>query len=134
MAAPRPGGVTVIAVFAWISGALDIVAGTLMLVFSPVRAVVDEYGNLGTLIAAGGIISIAIGLVTVIVAGGLLRGNAAARMIVTIVQVVSIIGSLFLAIAYASSPTAVGEWFGIVISVIVLILLWSRRASAFFRS
>ncbi len=133
MAAPRPGGVTVIAVFAWISGALDIVAGTLMLVFSPVRAVVDEYGNLGTLIAAG-IISIAIGLVTVIVAGGLLRGNAAARMIVTIVQVVSIIGSLFLAIAYASSPTAVGEWFGIVISVIVLILLWSRRASAFFRS
>ncbi|QAY73043.1 hypothetical protein ET445_06470 [Agromyces protaetiae] len=133
MAAPRPAGVTIVAVFAWISGALDILAGTLMLVFSPVKAIVDEYGNLGTLIAAG-IGSIIIGLLTVIVAGGLLRGNAAARMIVTILQVLSILGSLFLAIAYASSPTAVGEWFGILISVIVLIFLWSRRANEFFRS
>jgi len=56
----------------------------------------------------------------------------AARMIITVVEVLSIIGSLFLAFAYLG--TAVGEWAGIVVSLIVLLLLWTRRASAFFNS
>ena len=48
-------------------------------------------------------------------------------MIVTVVEALSIIGSFFLAFAYLSG--AIGEWIGIVVSIIVLILLWTRRAN-----
>ncbi|WP_350349026.1 hypothetical protein ABIQ69_03530 [Agromyces sp. G08B096] len=129
----RPAGVTVVAVIAWISGALDMISGIIMLFMLPVASVVEQYGGSGQLLAAA-IGSIIVGLITVIVAGGLLNGNQAARMIVTVLQVFSIIGSLFFAIAYRETPTAWTEWLGILVAVVVLILLWSRKASAFFRS
>lgn len=129
----RPVGVTVVAVIAWIAGALDLIAGIIMLFLLPVEAVVDEFGGTGALIGAA-IGSMIIGLITVLVAGGLLNGSTGARLVVTVLQILSIIGSLFLAIAYRESPTAIGEWVGILVSLVVLILLWSRRASAFFSS
>jgi hypothetical protein len=129
----RPVGVTVVAVIAWISGALDLIAGIIMLFLLPVQEVVDEYGGGGALIGAA-IGSILIGLITVVVAGGLLNGSPGARIVITVVQIFSIIGSLFLAVAYRESPTAATEWIGILVALVVLILLWSRRASAFFSS
>ena len=129
----RPVGVTVVAVIAWISGALDLIAGIIMLFLLPIQSVVDEYGGPGALIGAA-IGSIIIGLIVVIVAGGLLNGSPGARLVVTVLQILSIIGSLFLAIAYRESPTAIGEWIGILVALVVLILLWSRKASAFFAS
>lgn len=129
----RPVGVTVVAVIAWISGALDLIAGIIMLFLLPVQDVVDEFGGTGALIGSA-IGSIVIGLIVVIVAGGLLNGSPGARLVVTVLQVLSIIGSLFLAIAYRESPTAITEWVGIVVALVVLILLWSRRASSFFAS
>ncbi|MRG60081.1 hypothetical protein GE115_09385 [Agromyces sp. CFH 90414] len=129
----RPVGVTVVAVIAWISGALDMVAGIIMLFMLPVTEVVNEYGGTGQLIGAA-IGSIIVGLITVVVAGGLLAGNPVARLIVTVLQVLSLLGSLFLAIAYRESPTAWTEWLGILVSIVVLLLLWSKRASAFFSS
>jgi hypothetical protein len=125
----RPVGVTVVAVVAWISGALDLIAGILML-FLPFEGV-DSGGGARLSAAIGSII---VGLITVIVAGGLLNGSTGARLVVTVLQILSIIGSLFLAIAYRESPTAVTEWIGIVVALVVLILLWSRKASAFFSS
>ncbi|MDQ0893371.1 DUF7144 family membrane protein [Agromyces ramosus] len=127
----RPAGVTVVAVVAWISGALEILGGIILLFQAGDESVAAAFGGSGGLWAAA-IGSIIIGIVIVVVAFGLLRGNTAARMIVTVVEVLSIIGSLFLAFAYLGS--AVGEWAGIVVSLIVLLLLWTRRASAFFNS
>jgi hypothetical protein len=46
--------------------------------------------------------------------------------------VLSIIGSLFHAIAYIGEP--IGEWIGIVVSLVAVILLWSRKASEFFNA
>jgi hypothetical protein len=129
----RPVGVTVVAIIAWISGALDLIAGIIMLFLLPVQDVVDSFGGGGPLVAAA-IGSIIVGLITVIVAGGLLNGSPGARLVVTVLQILSIIGSLFLAVAYRESPTAITEWIGILVALVVLILLWSRRATAFFSS
>ena len=47
MAIDRPGGVTVVAVLAWISGALDILNGTLLLFQTSVAATVEQFGGAG---------------------------------------------------------------------------------------
>ncbi|PWC05187.1 DUF7144 family membrane protein [Agromyces badenianii] len=128
--ARRPGGVTLVAVLAWISGLLDIVGGTILLFQTSAAATVEQFGGASQLIASA-IVTILIGAVVIAVAGGLLRGSAGARVVVTIFQVLSIASSIFLAIAYPAG--AIGEYFSMLISVIVLALLWSGRANAFFR-
>ena len=127
----RPTTVTIIAVLLWISGALGITSGIILMFQSNDESVVEGLGGTGALYSAA-VSSIIVGVIEVVLALGLLRGNAAARMIITVLEVLSIIGSLFLAIAYLG--VAVGEWLGIVISIVVLLLLWSRRSSAFFTS
>ena len=131
MAIDRPGGVTLVAVFAWISGLLDIVGGSLLLFQTSVDATVEQFGGPSQLIASA-LLEILIGVVVIVVAIGLLRGNNASRVVITIFQIISIIGSVFLAIAYPAG--AIGEYFSIALAAIVLILLWTGRASSFFRS
>ena len=127
----RPGGVTFVAVLTWISGLLDVIGGTILLFQTSVAATVEQFGGASQLIASA-IISILIGVIVIAVAGGLLRGSGGARLIVTILQVLSIASSIFLAIAYPAG--AIGEYFSILFSVIVLAFLWSPRANEFFRS
>lgn len=127
----RPAGVTIVAVIAWISGAIDIIVGTILFFQASAIAIAPQWGGAGTVYTSA-IVSIVLGLITVIVAGGLLRGNTAARLIITVVQVLSIISSLFVAVANMGNP--VGEWLSILVSFIALMFLWSKRASAFFNS
>jgi hypothetical protein len=127
----RPVGVTVVAVLAWISGLLDVIGGTLLLFQTSVASTVEQFGGASQLIASA-LLEILIGVVVIVVAIGLLRGNAASRVVITIFQILSIIASVFFAIAYPAG--AIGEYFSIAIAAIVLLLLWTGRASAFFRS
>ncbi|GAA1831237.1 DUF7144 family membrane protein [Agromyces salentinus] len=127
----RPAGVTIVAVIAWLSGAVDIVVGTIMLLQASGIAIAPELGGAGTVYTAA-IVSIILGVITVIVAAGLLSGNMAARLIVTVVQVLSIISSLFIAVANMGNP--IGEWLSILVSLIVVLLLWTKAASQFFRA
>lgn len=131
MAIDRPGGVTLVAVLTWISGLFDIVGGSLLLFQTSVDATVERFGGSSQLIASA-LFTILVGVVVIVVAVGLLRGNNASRIVITVFQMISIVGSVFLAIAYPAG--AIAEYFSIAIAVIVLILLWTRRASAFFRS
>lgn len=130
MAIDRPGGVTLIAVLTWISGLFDIIGGSLLLFQTSVDATVERFGGSSQLIASA-LFTILVGVVVIVVAVGLLRGNNASRIVITVFQMISIIGSVFLAIAYPAG--AIAEYFSIAIAVIVLLLLWTRRASAFFR-
>lgn len=127
----RPGGVTLVAVLTWISGLLDIVSGSLLLFQTSVSATVEQFGGASQLIASA-LLTILIGVVIIVVAVGLLRGNNASRVVITVFQMLSIIGSVFLAIAYPAG--AIGEYFSIAVAAIVLILLWTGRANAYFRA
>ena len=127
----RPGGVTLVAVLTWISGLLDIISGSLLLFQTSVDATVEQFGGASQLIASA-LLTILIGVVVIVVAIGLLRGNNASRVVITIFQILSIMGSVFLAIAYPAG--AIGEYFSIAVAAIVLILLWTGRASSYFRS
>jgi hypothetical protein len=131
MAIDRPGGVTLVAVLTWISGLLDVISGSLLLFQTSVDATVEQFGGASQLIASA-LLTILVGVVVIVVAIGLLRGNNASRVVITIFQILSIMGSVFLAIAYPAG--AIGEYFSIAVAAIVLILLWTGRASSFFRS
>ncbi|HEX6955458.1 MAG TPA: hypothetical protein VF156_11315 [Agromyces sp.] len=129
--ASRPVTITLIGAFAFIAGLIDLISGVLLFFLLPNDEVVANFGGSGGLITAA-IGSIVVGLVTAVLAGGLLRGSIPARLIVTVLQVLSIIGSLFLAVAYIGDPSVVGEWLGLAVSAVLLILLWTPKASRFF--
>ena len=120
MAGPRPGGVTLIAVLTWINGLIGIVAG--------ISALVSGAG-------AAGWIALILGVVTLAVGVGLLRGNNLARVLATIVFVLNIINTILVFIPGvqpgANVWTAIGTG---VLSLIGLGLLYTSRANEFFRA
>lgn len=127
----RPGGVTVVAVLAMINGVLDIIGGTVLLFQTSAASTVEAFEGASALITSA-IVSILVGAIILALAVGLLRGSDFARVTITVVEVLSIGASVFLAIAYPAS--AIAEYFGVAISVIVLALLWTGRANAFFKN
>lgn len=127
----RPGGVTLVAVLTWIGGALDILGGTILLFQTSIASTVEQFGGASQLIATA-IFSILVGAVVIVVAVSLMRGRSWARIVITIFEAISIMSSIFLAIAYPAG--AIGEYFGVAIALVIIALLWTRRASAFFRS
>jgi hypothetical protein len=130
-AARRPAGVTLIAVLAWIEGALGIVAGIVLLVFRNEPSVQVEGASESALITSA-ILTILFGVVVVLVAGGLLRGSSGARIVVTVVQLLAIVGDAFTAWAYPGQFA----WSAVsaLISLLIIVLLWTGRANDFFRS
>ena len=127
----RPVTITLIGALAFLAGAIDMISGVLLFFRLPNEEIVANFGGSGGLITAA-IGSIVVGLVTAVLGGLLLRGSWVARLVVTVLQVLSIIGSLFLAVAYIGDPTVVGEWIGLAVSVLLVILLWTPKASRFF--
>jgi hypothetical protein len=121
MAGTRPGGVTLIAVLAWISGAVNIIAGVLLLIAALMAPDALWYG----------LIQLVLGIITVAVGFGLLRGSSTARVLVTIVFVLNLISAVF--VVFFQQAVV---WSGIVSGIAVLIglvLLWTRPANEFFR-
>jgi len=120
MAGTRPGGVTLVAVIAWISGAINIIAG-ILLMFAAIMAPEALWF---------GLIQLALGIITIVVSLGLFRGRNVARIIVTVIFVLNLISAVFV-IFFQQAQI----WSGIASGILVLIgivLLWTRRANEFF--
>ncbi len=126
----RPITVAIVAVVAGLSGVVDVITGILLMFEGSNPEVADALGGSGGVLWAS-IGSILLGVVVLALSFGIWLGRWVARMIVTVLQALSLIQSLFLAVAYLGNP--VGEWASVLVSAIVLILLWTRPASAFFR-
>ncbi len=127
MAGARPVGVTVVAVLAWISGALSILGGILLIVSG-----LSTTSQNRTLIVVSAVLSIIIGIVVILVSLGLFRGSNGARIVVTIVFVLNIIN----AIVQIFSGTQ-GFWVSLLSalpSIVGVILLYTAKANAFFGS
>ena len=120
--AARPAGVTLIAVIVWINGLLSIIGGIVALIAAGSAAFVPA------------IVSIIIGVLTLAVGVGLLRGSRVARVIATIFLVLSLASAIYSAVVGISAlgsiivPIVSGA-----LALIALILLWTSRASSFFR-
>ncbi|WP_026939789.1 DUF7144 family membrane protein [Humibacter albus] len=129
--ARRPAGVTLIAVLAWIEGAFAIVAGVLLLILKDDAEVRDASGGEPALVTSA-ILTILFGVVVVLIAGGLLRGSRGARIVVTVLQLLAIASDALT--AWADPARFAWSAVGALISLIIVILLWTGRANDFFRT
>ena len=120
MAGPRPVGVSIITIIIVIYGISAILAG--------IGLLLTIFGDLGTgqLIAA--IVTLILGLIYLAVARGLWVGSPGARLIVAIITVIGLIAGIF-GLFGGNVWLAVWE---IVISIIILAVLYSGKAKAFF--
>lgn len=119
MAGPRPGGVTLVAVLAWLSGALQILTGLLILFGA-------QGGGAGLAWA-----NIIVGAIVIIVSLGLFRGNNAARIVVAIVFAINLITAIVTMFLHPALLWS--SLIGAALALIGLLLLFSQRANEFFR-
>jgi Na+/melibiose symporter-like transporter len=131
LAVRRPGGITVVAVFAYISGVLDVVGGALILILTAVYAATNRVPG-PPLAVTVAIVTLIVGMITLAVASGLLRGRRGARTIVTVLQIISIVSSLLS--IFAQPSTMIGEIVSIIVALVVVVLLYAGRANVFFGS
>ena len=125
----RPLGVTIVAALAIVSGVFDVIGGVSLLVAGDAEAA-DRFGGAGVLTTVA-IVSIAIGVLMLVIAVGLLRGNAVARVAATIVQAFSLASSIWIGIAEPSQLAT--EIVSALIALAILLLLWSGESSRYFR-
>lgn len=123
--AKRPGGVTLVAVIVWIQGFLSALGGFFLMVgVNTPDATMTGFNVIG-------LISLVLGIVTIIVGVGLLRGSSTARVLTTVVLVLSIASAVYAMVTTGNVATQI---ISALLAVIGLILLYTKAASDYFRS
>jgi len=126
----RPGSVTLVVVLTIISGILTLLGALFLLLLGGAASLRSNVSGVAVLVV--GILYLIFGIVTIAVGVGLRNGSRLARMLVTILMVIDIVGGIINLIWFRSSQTVTSSIITIIVSVIVLALLWNRRASEFF--
>lgn len=126
----RPFGVTIVAALVIVSGVFDIIGGVVLLAMPSDADVAARFGGAGMVVAVA-VVSIVLGAIVLVVAYGLLRGNAVSRIIVTVLQVISLAGSIWSGIA--APATLSTEILSALLAIAILFLLWSGEATRYFR-
>jgi hypothetical protein len=131
--APRPAGVTVLAVLIVISGLLGLIASIAVIIGrSDDEFVASTSVDSATLLWVG-ITGVILALVYLAVARGLTRGSGLARGLTTFVAVLSLASGIYGAIIH-SGNLRYSSISSALLAAIVLLLLYSPQANAFFRS
>ncbi|CAM5524481.1 DUF7144 family membrane protein [Leifsonia shinshuensis] len=129
MPATRPGSVTFVAVLTYIDGVLGIIGGVVILFTRDQMVRASDAGAVAG-ITTSAIISIILGIVVLIVARGLLSGSRFARGLVTVVMILNAVSGVILlfSLQFFSGILEI-LW-----AVVILSLLYTQRANAFFAS
>lgn len=127
----RPGTVTFVAFLTWLVAILDLLAGAALLWASFNLDGADTSLTEGE-VRIYAITTLAIGALTAAVASGLNRGSQFARVIVIGVMAIRIVvgGLVLISLGEFTSWPALID---LAISLVVILILTTRRASAFFR-
>ncbi|WP_062287267.1 hypothetical protein [Demequina phytophila] len=131
MASDRPGSVTLVSALTWIVAILDLVGGAAMLwlYYNPDSVSGDiESGDL----LWYGLTTLVVGALTAAVAAGLAMGSQGARVLVIIVMVVRIAAAAY-ALGQVGGAVVWQAAFEVILAFLVIALLSTRRASAWFR-
>ncbi|MGD1836715.1 MAG: DUF7144 family membrane protein [Nitrososphaeraceae archaeon] len=89
----RPTGITVIAVLMIIGGLILLFTGLTPLFIGPLISIDSDYSTstLGLLITVGGLTLVGLGIASLVVSWGLLKGKGWARLITLIISIIAII-------------------------------------------
>jgi hypothetical protein len=128
----RPPGVTFVVVLTYISGVFSLVSGLVVVLLASNAEAQASLGAGRGVILAAGIFSIIVGIVTLLVAGGLRHGRRSARLIVTVIMALQIIGAIVTA---TGGQSQIGQAIAqIAVAAVVTWQLWSGPAKEFFRN
>ncbi len=129
--AGRPGTVTTVVVLTGIAGVIDIIAGAALWGFSRTDNLSDLTDASQGTITAQGVTFIVIGLVALGLAALLGSGSNLARVLVSLVMVLRIVGVIW--VVAATGWGRAGEVLpSALLAFVVLGFLWNRRANEFF--
>ena len=131
--ARRPGGITLLAVLIVVSGLLGLIGSIAVIIGRGNDDFVRDTGVGSSTLLWVGIVGVIIAVVYLLVARGLTRGSGLARGLAALVAVLSLASGIYQAIIHTGSL----RWSAIVsalLALIVLSLLFSPRANAFFGS
>ena len=128
----RPGSVTVVVVLTIISGILTLLGALFLLLLGGAASLASNVSGIAVLIF--GILYLIFGIITIAVGVGLRNGSRFARILVTILMVIDILGGIANLIWFRNNQTLTSGIITIIVSVVVLALLYNRRASDFFAS
>ncbi|HYN71979.1 MAG TPA: hypothetical protein VES60_05705 [Nakamurella sp.] len=131
--ARRPFGITLLAVLIVVSGLLGLIGAIAVIIARGNDDFVRDTGVGSSTLLWVGIVGVIIAVVYLLVARGLTRGSGLARGLAALVAVLSLASGIYQAIIHSGSL----RWSAIVsalLALIVLMLLFSPRANAFFAS
>ncbi len=128
----RPIGITIISVLMIIGGIILIFTGVTPLFIGPLISL-DSSSNystsaLGSLITIGGLVLVALGIASLIVSWGLLKGKGWARTITLIISIIAII----IAIISLASSQDLTHIISIIIYGIIIYYMFTNKVKLFF--
>ena len=131
--ARRPAGITLLAVLIVVSGLLGLIGSIAVIIGRGNDDFVGDTGVGSSTLLWVGIVGVIIAVVYLLVARGLTRGSGLARGLAALVAVLSLASGIYQTIIQSGSL----RWSAVVsalLALIVLLLLFSPRANAFFAS
>ena len=131
--ARRPGGITLLAVLIVVSGLLGLIGSIAVIIGRGNDDFVRDTGVGSSTLLWVGIVGVIIAVVYLLVARGLTRGSGLARGLAALVAVLSLASGIYQTIIQSGSL----RWSAVIsalLALIVLLLLFSPRANAFFAS
>lgn len=129
----RPTGITIIAILMIIGGIILLFTGITPLFLGPLISIdISDYqfSQLGLLITIGGLVLVGLGIASLIVSWGLLKGKRWAR---TITLIISIIAIIFAIISLISSEDFI-HVISIIIYGIIIYYMFTNKVKLFFGS
>jgi hypothetical protein len=125
----RPTGITIISVLMIIGGLILLFTGITPLFIGPLISIDSNYqSSVGFLITIGGLTLVVLGIASIIVSWGLLKGKRWARTITLIISFISII---FAIISLASSGDLI-HIISIIIYGIIIYYMFTDKVKLFF--
>jgi len=129
----RPTGITIIAILMIIGGIILLFTGITPLFLGPLISIdISDYqfSQLGLLITIGGLVLVGLGIASLIVSWGLLKGKRWAR---TITLIISIIAIIFAITSLISSEDFI-HVISIIIYGIIIYYMFTNKVKLFFGS
>jgi hypothetical protein len=130
---PRPGSITLLVVLAFLSGLLNIIAGAIFIFLRNDPDIQRTLSAGPNFVFWTGVGYLVVGVVTLLVAKGLSSGNSLSRFLIGLLSFVNLVYGLYGVVTH----TGIARAQGIVTAVValaMLVLLYNKRANAFFRT
>ena len=126
----RPTGITIIVVLMIIGGIILLFTGITPLFLGPLINIDSDYSTseLGFLITIGGLVLVALGIASLIVSWGLLKGKGWARIITLSISIIAII---FAIVSLVSTEDLV-HLISVIIYGIIIYYMFTDKVKLFF--